>query len=301
MTSISALVGKETPRTLNDTSSLKIATNNGILPLPEELKSFAITTKEDELIQQLRTRLGPLATPRYTDVRICRFLRARDHKLDQAEEMLRKEMKWRQETNPEKIASEFLNDEHGRKIHAYWPGDLHGVDKWGCPINVERLAAIDTVSLFNNSHHDILIRFHIFCMERNDRIFSAIWEQYRAPFGYVHIDDLEGLGMKHYNSQVVGTLKEISKIDDNYYPETLRKFIIVNAPSAFKFFWQIAKAILNKNTIKKFEVCKGSYEKEVSKVATKDNLPQFLGGTCTTCAHVSTQCKYGGGKLTCDS
>jgi len=112
----------------------------------------------------------------------------------------------------------------------------------------------------------------------------------------VHIDDLDGLGMKHYSTQVIDTLREISRIDDNYYPETLRKFVIVNAPTAFAFFWKLAKKMLPKNTIAKFQVLKGSFNKDLDKLATKENIPQFLGGSCTTCAHASIGCKFGGGK-----
>lgn len=300
-----SMIGKESPRVglkkvekVVESSYLKAPLVGG---LPEGLKKWGITPKEKEDIQKLRLKLGDLATARYTDVRLCRFLRAREHKLDLAEEMIRKEMKWRAEVNPERILAEFPNDPHFAKLTSYWPGDFHGVDRFGVPMLIERLGAIDTVALFNNANHDLLIKFHIYCMERNDAVFSAAWEQFGSPTGYVHIEDVDGLSMKHYSPQVIDTLKEISRIDDNYYPETLRKFIIVNAPVIFKVFWKMAKMILNKNTIAKFQVVKGSYEKELNEVATPDNIPQFLGGKCITCKHTSTACKHGGGKITANT
>jgi len=286
-------IGKESPRVFRT----PVRTSSQYLPLPDELQRYAITDEERKAIAQLRERLGPLLTPRYTDVRLCRFLRARDRKVDQAEEMLRKEIKWRQEMHPEQIFVDFPNHPMFEQLSQYWPGDFHGVDRYGVPIIVERLAAIDTVSLFNSANHDLVMNFHIYCMERNDAILHKAWEKYGAPIGMVYIDDLHGLGMKHYNTSVIDTLRDISRIDDNYYPESLRKFIIINAPAAFKFFWKLAKMMLNKNTITKFEVLKGNYEKQINSVVTKENTPQFLGGTCTTCSHASTSCKFGGGKL----
>jgi len=263
--------------------------------LPEELSRYEITPDERKAIQQLKERLGDQITPRYTDVRLCRFLRARGRKVDQAEEMIRKEMKWRSDTKIEEKCEQIKLNKNFEKMMSYWPGGFHGVDRFGVPMIVERLASIDSTSTFTSATHDFMIDFHIYMMEQNDKVISQAFETLGAPVGICFIDDLTGLSMKHYSGKVMDTLKEMSQIDDKYYPESIRKFVLINCPGAFKFFWKIAKVMLDKNTVAKFAVCKGDYKEEIGKIATPENLPQFLGGTCTACRHTSTQCKFGGG------
>jgi len=131
---------------------------------PVDFHASTTTEKEQQGIKQLRDNLGELLTARYTDIRLCRFMRARDHNISASEDMLRKEMKWREETKPDKIFLELPNDPEFKKLKTYWPGDFHGVDRFGVPMIIERLAAVDTTSLFGSSNHDMLIKFHIYCM-----------------------------------------------------------------------------------------------------------------------------------------
>jgi len=294
MTSIvsgNSQIGKEPCRSPSCDSS-----NPLLSSLPLELKHYEITQQERKDIATLRQKMGSLCTPRYTDIRLCRFLRARDGNIDQAEQMLRKEMQWRAQVNPELLMTEIKEHPAFQVLMDYWPVSVHGVDKYGVPIVFERFGAVDTSGLMTKTNQDILIKVHIYCMELNDALMSAAWEKIGAPIGYIHLEDFDGLGMKHYSNQGLAVMKDIAKIDECYYPETLRKFAVINAPGVFKFFWKLAKGVLNKNTIKKFEIVKKVDDTLLQGVISKDNLPIYLGGTCTSCPHVATQCKFGGGK-----
>jgi len=62
---------------------------------------------------------------------------------------------------------------------------------------------------------------------------------------------------------------------------------IVNAPMLFTGVWAIIKGFLDEKTRNKIKILGGNYKKDLLEVVEADNLPDFLGGTCT-CA------EYGG-------
>jgi len=220
--------------------------------LPEGLQQYAITDQERQKIAQIKERLHKdgLLTPRYDDVRICRFLR-REKEVAPTEAMIRREMKWRYERRPDEIFANFPHSKYFKFLIEYWPGAFHGVDRYGVAMYVERLGQIDLNFLFTAVPFDVLIDFHIYCMERNDRIVTESCIRLGAPVGFVYIMDLLGLSMRHYSSQAIDIVKVIQSIDDNYYPEALRKVVILNAPSIFSIFWKVAKLIMHKQSVAK--------------------------------------------------
>jgi len=259
------------------------------------VKSHLITDKEKQGIAELKERLGDLCTSRYNDIRICRFLRARDSNINLAETMIRNEMKWREEFKPDKIFQEFPKSEYFDTLTTYWPGEFHGVDKSGIPLYCERIGAVDPCSLMSKVPRNILIQFHIYTMELNDIILSESFEQSECPMGFIYVMDVTGLGWKHRSQQTIDILREISHIDDNYYPESLRKFFVLRVPKLFCFFWSIAKLMLNTKTIEKFVILKTSFQTELRDVVDSHNIPRYLGGTCCSCEYFENDCKKGGG------
>mmetsp|Transcript_0 Transcript_0/g.1 ORF Transcript_0/g.1 Transcript_0/m.1 type:complete len:98 (-) Transcript_0:209-502(-) len=77
-------------------------------------------------------------------------------------------------------------------------------------------------------------------------------------------------------------IRRIAKIDSDYYPETMGKLFIVNAPRLFGFFWGICKAWVDPKTAKKVEVLGSGaigYEK-LQTFIPASSLPSEYGGTC---------------------
>jgi len=134
-------------------------------------------------------------------------------------------------------------------------------------------------------------------MEYNDKIISDAWRRLGAPVGYIYIMDLNGLSMHHYTSSSISILKQIQAIDDNFYPEFLRKVIVINTPTVFTLFWKIGKMVMHQQSIAKFDIRKSDYQEEVLKHITPDRLPRFLGGRCSSCQHCHNDCKFGGDKF----
>lgn len=104
-------------------------------------------------------------------------------------------------------------------------------------------------------------------------------------------------------------IRAIADCDQKYYPETLNKFFLVNAPGAFVYVWKIVKAWLDPGvcqdifllirptntllkfmqTIAKIQILGTDYQEPLLKQIAPENLPAFLGGECT-CEHMDGGC-----------
>jgi hypothetical protein len=84
-------------------------------------------------------------------------------------------------------------------------------------------------------------------------------------------------------------IRAIADCDQKYYPETLNKFFLVNAPSAFVYVWKIVKAWLDPGVIAKIQILGVDYKESLLAQIEPENLPSFLGGDCT-CEHMDGGC-----------
>ena len=86
-------------------------------------------------------------------------------------------------------------------------------------------------------------------------------------------------------------LKVGAKICQDYYPETMAQAFVVNAPALFTALYAIIKGFLDERTRSKVRVMGSNYQSVLLEHIDAENLPSFLGGTCT-CAHVEGGCMF---------
>nr|XP_027113158.1 phosphatidylinositol/phosphatidylcholine transfer protein SFH13-like isoform X2 [Coffea arabica] len=66
--------------------------------------------------------------------------------------------------------------------------------------------------------------------------------------------DVQGLGVKKFSRTTANLLASMTKINNNYYPETLHRMFIVNAGPGFKkVLWPAAQKFLDAKTIAKIQ------------------------------------------------
>lgn len=93
------------------------------------------------------------------------------------------------------------------------------------------------------------------------------------------IMDLKGVGISKA-TQVYGYIQKASGISQNYYPERMGKFYVINAPWGFSGVWSFIKGWLDPVTVAKIHILGSGYEKELLKQIPKENLPAQFGGSC---------------------
>lgn len=93
------------------------------------------------------------------------------------------------------------------------------------------------------------------------------------------IMDMKGVGISRA-PQVYSYIKQASAMSQNYYPERLGRFYLLNAPWGFATVWSIIKGWLDPVTVAKIHILGGSYQKELFQQVAPENLPKEFGGTC---------------------
>ena len=97
--------------------------------------------------------------------------------------------------------------------------------------------------------------------------------------------DLTGGGITSVNKQVYGLVKVAAGIGSDYYPEIMGNMFVVNAPYLFSGVWAMVKGFLDERTRNKIQIIGGGFEKTLLQYIDSNQLPSFLGGTCT-CAEL---------------
>jgi hypothetical protein len=91
--------------------------------------------------------------------------------------------------------------------------------------------------------------------------------------------DLNRVSLKAFY-QVRDYVSRASKIGQDYYPECMGKFYIINAPYLFNGVWMLVKPLLDEVTVKKIEIMSNGHKEVLGKQIPPQNLPKMWGGLC---------------------
>ncbi|KAI9358798.1 CRAL-TRIO domain-containing protein [Pilaira anomala] len=178
------------------------------------------------------------------------------------------------------------------RINKYMGGAcLHKVDREGCPIYIERLGYHKAKDIAKNATVEEVQGYHIGC---NEFLHRVVMKDCSNTAGR-HINretvifDCTNMGWGQLHMPALYFIRAIADCDQKYYPETLNKFFLVNAPSAFVYVWKIVKAWLDPGTIAKIQIIGSDFKEPLLKQIAPENLPSFLGGECT-CKHMDGGC-----------
>ncbi|RUS33414.1 CRAL-TRIO domain-containing protein [Jimgerdemannia flammicorona] len=182
--------------------------------------------------------------------------------------------------------------EYVLRIAKYMGGScLHKVDREGCPLYIERLGYHDAKKLATFTTIEEVVNYHIAC---NEFLHRKIMGECTERVGHIiHketvIFDCTNMGWNQFHMPALQFIRAIADIDQKYYPETMNKLYLVNAPSAFVMVWKIVKGWLDPGVIEKIHILGKDYPKVLLEQIPAENLPDFLGGTCT-CSHIAGGC-----------
>ncbi len=104
------------------------------------------------------------------------------------------------------------------------------------------------------------------------------------------IIDFANMGWIVPSQTLISSQNEASAIAKNLYPQLLEKVIIVNAPWFMSQLWKVATMVLSESLTGKVAMCGGTIAPGqlgacpyASKNINIDELPSFVGGTCSKC------------------
>ncbi|EGF81563.1 hypothetical protein BATDEDRAFT_4327, partial [Batrachochytrium dendrobatidis JAM81] len=214
------------------------------------------------------------------DALLLRFLRARKYDLQKTERMFLDCEQWRASYNVESVVQTFAYTE-SFQVNQVYPRFYHKTDRLGRPVYIERLHTLDVKRLFEVTNQDRVVMKHV---REYEKLMRYRLPACSAKVGHpleqgCSIIDLKGVPLSSFN-QVRKVLQSLSAVAQNYYPETLGRMYIINAPTLFTTIWGIIKSMLDENTVAKISVIGSNYAKTLLEDIEPENLPKFLGGDC---------------------
>lgn len=239
-----------------------------------------MTAEQQSTLEEFRAKLEAAGyKDRLDDATLLRFLRARKFDIPKATQMFEACEKWRAEFGTNTILTDFHYVEKS-KVAQYYPQFYHKTDKDGRPVYVEQLGAVKIAEMYKITTQERMLK-------------NLVWEyeamcKYRLPacsrkMGYLvetscTIMDLKGISLSTA-SQVYSYIKEASVVGQNYYPERMGKFYLINAPFGFSTVFNFIKKFLDPITVEKIHVLGSKYQTELLAQIPAENLPKKFGGT----------------------
>ncbi|GAC74544.1 phosphatidylinositol transfer protein SEC14 and related proteins [Moesziomyces antarcticus T-34] len=242
-----------------------------------------LDASQQEALDTFRTTIqhkGLFNPERHDDACLCRFLRAR--KWDQAatEAMFTEAEKWRSEFNVEQLYHNFEYPEKAQ-VDQYYPQYYHKTDNDGRPIYIEQLGKLDLKALYQVTTPERQIQKLVVEYEKFQRERLPVCSAHRGELVETSctIMDLKNVGISAF-WKVSTYVQQASNIGQHYYPETMGKFYIINAPYIFTTVWSVIKGWLDPVTVEKIKILGHKYQDELLQQIPAENLPEALGGKC---------------------
>eukprot|EP00931_Biecheleriopsis_adriatica_P043763 TRINITY_DN25007_c0_g1_i1.p1 TRINITY_DN25007_c0_g1~~TRINITY_DN25007_c0_g1_i1.p1 ORF type:complete len:655 (+),score=164.83 TRINITY_DN25007_c0_g1_i1:24-1988(+) len=219
-----------------------------------------------------------------SDHMLVRFLIARQWDVEKATCMIREHYRFLETKKLEELLLRPFPEEPF--IKKYYPQSYHGTDKQGRPLYIERPGLIDMPRLMQHVQPHRLVEYFAVESEKQvrRRLPACSLARGEVVDKSLNIVDLEGLSLSlvsHSTARKV--VSEITKTNQNQYPEMMGKLIIVNAPWVFKSAWSFVKTMLDEKTLAKISIYgtdKEAFSQALLELVEPSQLPALYGGQC---------------------
>ena len=228
---------------------------------------FQMTEHERELVPMLRDMVKDLPDPDNhleRDEDVVRFIRARPNSIDEAHNMLRNHLIWRQSERPWRLHCEACEREgwHHALRQVGFDGQGRAIvytcfdqcsDKKGFDDGDKHMVYAIENAVKAMLHYD----------RQNNRIGDGKW---------IWMLDYAGFGIKNCS---VAQSKAPLAIMQNHYPERLHKVVMLNAPWIFGTFLPLLKPFIDAKTYEKATFIRGDQD------TVRASLRELLGANAT--------------------
>ncbi len=206
------------------------------------------------------------------DTNLIRLLIAKEFKLAEVFIMFEDINKWR---NIE-LSKYLYKIDSIKEIKNLFPSYWLCTDKLGNPVHVECPGVCSMPKLLETTTMHTLISMYI---KNNEFMITNLCPKLSIEGEIkrtISIIDLKGISISSINSGLYTYLKNIICIGNQYYPETMSKMFIINAPFMFYTVWRVLKSFIPQRTLNKVHILSKGKETLLYEFIDKDKLPNNL-------------------------
>ena len=155
----------------------------------------------------------------------------------------------------------------------------------GAPVFISKPGILNTDGVACVTNLEGILRYHWHAMIHDfaSRLRAKRCEDPEVfkRFECICIMDLENLSISNVGRDAMNIIKVQSAIDSICFPETLNKFIVINAPSTVGVLWNVIKGWIDPRTAAKVEIYgsrRKRWEKRLLELVDPYELPKDYGG-----------------------
>ena len=212
----------------------------------EVVKIWKFDADDEAKLKQLGQSLSDVDHWKNDPFEVVRFLTDLNMDVHKSEDMVRKMVEWRLETNMDTFMERYTPPE---VLHYNPMCILSGLDRDGDPILVQRHGKLDAWGLYHQLGPDAMLDGNLFLIElistRGDVIPKEYqWqENFYEPLAgrrltqFTSIVDLDGLDASVVRPALFNLLRQSARIGQDMYPGLSKRAIVIRAPKVFRMAW----------------------------------------------------------------
>eukprot|EP00002_Diphylleia_rotans_P039758 TRINITY_DN929_c0_g1_i3.p1 TRINITY_DN929_c0_g1~~TRINITY_DN929_c0_g1_i3.p1 ORF type:complete len:360 (+),score=74.17 TRINITY_DN929_c0_g1_i3:74-1153(+) len=217
--------------------------------------------------------------PDIDDAYILRFCRARKFDAQKAGDMLLNHLNWYEKNDVANIIQRVEGNREFDALRQLFPAAFISNDLQGSPVYVECLGRLDPKGLLKKFSRESLVQYHIYLHEKGRQLRrEASARTGKTIETSIFISDVDGLGWQHFYKPGLSVLQEFIHLDEQNYPETMKRLYVIRTPKVFNMIWAIIKPWLDEITLSKVAILGYNYHDTLVGEIGMQNLPKEYGG-----------------------
>jgi len=225
-----------------------------------------------------------------SDHALSRFLVARGGSVAEAAKQYRSAMAHRARVGADSLLATYTPP---AALRMCFPTGFTGLDRAGFPVLVERIGAIDLVGMQAAVGTEEFLKWVVWYHEGQERAMRAACgpggDAARNRHKMTCIIDMGGLSMRHLNAGTLGVVQRRARLEEDTYPEVVKRVFLINCPAIFSTVWSVVKVFVDPGTLAKFSLLGSDFLPTLSQFVPPAAIPAYLGGTLLD-AHGDANC-----------
>lgn len=216
---------------------------------------------------------------------LLRYLRANNFDVKKTKKHILKVIEWRKAQGVNELIKRSPEEILGCKVSdlvEHFPHWHFGYDKTGRPLLIKQQGEFDmkAIKALAGGNFDKVFRYHIWEQELISRVCYEQSLKTRTIIETITVVlDVKGMTFSSLTSDFRAMMSAMIKMDQDMYPETLGRILIVNAPNVFPMIWGVMKPWFDPITAAKVKILGADYCKKIQEAIGAENLPSNYAGT----------------------